>query len=131
MRFPVLLILPCILLASPVRAAGCQVTPFRMMYGLDTQSQMVVRSGQPCGISMGAGPGRTYSAGGGNGLSVAEAPEHGSVAVVGGNGIAYRPAPGYTGPDRFTFQSTGEVLPVRGPPLRGTARVMMDVNVVP
>ena len=41
-------------------------------------------------------------------IFVGDLPAHGSIAVIGGQAI-YTPAPGYSGPDSFTFYARGRV----------------------
>lgn len=114
---------------KPAQAATCRIAPFSMLYGVDSQSHMDVSSGAPCRIRIGAGRGRTYSAGGGSDLAVSAQAQHGRVTLIGPREIGYRSSPGYVGSDQFTFETTGETLPVRGPARRGTAHVMVDVAV--
>lgn len=126
-----LLVLSLVTLSSPAWAAGCRITPFSVLYGIDSQSQMDVGSGRSCGIRIGAGRGRTYSAGGGSDLAVSTQAQHGKATLTGPKEISYRSAPGYVGPDQFVFETTGETMPVRGPARRGTAHVTVDVVVGP
>lgn len=96
---------------------------------IDSQSHLDAGSGQPCGIKYGSPRGCTYSACGGSDLAVSVQARHGRVTLLGPYEIIYRSAPGYVGPDRFTFESTGEVMPVRGLIRRRTAHVSVDVTV--
>ena len=80
----------------------CRVSEPPAVFGVNSETQMLVRGGLPCPIW-------TRIAGASvNELTVTVAPKNGTITPRGRTGVSYRPAANYRGTDLFEFAMRGD-----------------------
>src|SRR4051794_27841872 len=82
-------------------ASACSFVNFRFFFGTDSETDMTVRSGQPCSIPLVTGGRASYS-----GIVISR-PARGGTARATSSGASYQSRPGYKGPDSFAFTASG------------------------
>ena len=108
--------------AHPALAAHCRYDRIAFIYGQDSQGHIVAPAAVPCHIFFKSGRDRSE-------WSIAQPPGHGTLASVGDRGWNYMPARGYTGPDSFAVEVSGETM---GRYVHsGSSKVSFAVDVVP
>ena len=118
------LLLMSICASGTALAANCSITPFNGLPGTDTSAQMVVRSGTSCGVGM-------TVRGGGMKMTIGRQATNGTATAPTEMSFAYAPRPGFVGQDSFEADFTGELLSNgKGPNMRGTSHIAVDVTVV-
>jgi hypothetical protein len=82
-------------------ASACSFVNFRFFFGTDSETDMTVRSGQPCSIPLVTGGRASYSS-----MVISRPPRNGT-ARANSSGATYQSRPGYRGPDSFAFTASG------------------------
>jgi hypothetical protein len=82
-------------------ASACSFVNFRFFFGTDSETDMTVRSGQPCSIPLITGGRASYS-----GFVISRLPR-GGTARANSSDATYQSKPGYKGPDSFAFTASG------------------------
>ena len=118
-------------MAGPALAADCRIDHFSFVFGSDSQTHMVVKSGRLCTISMRMGLAyRSAYVGGPGAVAVSTPASHGVATTPTLQTWTYVSQAGYVGKDHFVFDETGEVMTTRQV-IRGTSHIDVDVDVVP
>ena len=115
--------LACLLVLAGHVEAVARCSPALTIYAFDNQTvegRIYVRGGTPCAIRVRSSAGPTYSA------HIVEKPSVGTVTIDGRDRIVYKPRPGFTGSDTFTYARKGETT--RGEPSTRTVRVLVAVR---
>ena len=106
----------------PAWAAHCRYDRTSITFGQDSQGHIMAPAAVPCHIFFRSARDRTQ-------WSVAQEPAHGMLKPVGDRGWDYVPMRGYSGPDAFAVQVSGETM---GRYVHsGTSRISFAVDVVP
>src|ERR1041384_1000301 len=87
--------------AGVAEASACSFVNFRFFFGTDSETDMTVRSGQPCSMPLITGGRASYS-----GIRISR-PARGGMARADSSGVTYQSRPGYKGPDSFAFTVSG------------------------
>jgi len=87
--------------AGMVEASACNFVNFRFFFGTDSDTDMQVRSGEPCSIPLVTGGRASYS-----GIVISR-PARGGTARADSSGVTYRSKPGFKGADSFAFTVSG------------------------
>jgi len=97
------LVLAAVFLAGAgiVEASACNFVNFRFFFGTDSDTDMQVRSGEPCSIPLVTGGRASYS-----GIVISR-PARGGTARADSSGVTYRSKPGFKGADSFAFTVSG------------------------
>jgi hypothetical protein len=82
-------------------ASACSFVNFRFFFGTNSETDMTVRSGQPCSIPLVTGGRASYSS------MVISRPARNGTAHTTSSGATYQSRPGYKGPDSFAFTASG------------------------
>ena len=115
-----------IVLSTYAHAENCHVDHYNFVFGQDTSTHMMVKSGKTCGSSIRVGGGGLTS------LTIAQPPQSGQATTPSSVRWEYRPKPGYSGKDAFVVQGTGESMSSkRGIVHSGNVNINVDVDVVP
>ena len=117
--------------ASNLLAATCSISGYQFMFGQDTETHMIVKSGTLCGSTFGKVTSHPALAqiGGPTGTVVSEAATNGTASVLSESHWQYVPRRGFVGKDRFVVAISGEMMGrfVQ----RGTTHLTVEVDVVP
>ncbi len=105
--------------AGIVEASACNFVDFRFFFGTDSDTDMQVRSGQPCSMPLITGGRASYS-----GIVISR-PARSGTARAGSSGVTYQSKPGYKGADSFAFTVSGTNRFVSG---RTTVEVRVTVQ---
>ena len=120
-----------VMMAGPALASDCRIDQFSIVFGSDSQTRMVVKTGRLCSIMMHMGlTNRSAYVGGPNAISISTPASHGVASTPTPRTWTYVSQPGYVGQDHFVFDQTGEVMTTRRV-VRGTSHIDVDVDVVP
>src|SRR5947199_9931836 len=95
-----------LLALGATEASACNYVNFRFFFGTDSETDMTVRSGQPCSMPLITGGRASYS-----GIVISR-PARGGTARADASGVTYQSKPGFKGADSFPFTLSGT------PPLR-------------
>ena len=87
--------------AGIAEASACNFVNFRFFFGTDSETDMTVRSGEPCSMPLITGGRASYS-----GIVISRQARAGT-ARADSSGVTYRSRPGYKGPDSFAFRVSG------------------------
>jgi len=87
--------------AGIVEASACNFVNFRFFFGTDSETDMSVRSGQPCSMPLITGGRASYS-----GIRISRQ-ARGGAARADSSGVTYQSRPGFRGPDSFAFTVSG------------------------
>ena len=104
--------------AGVAEASACNFVNFRFFFGTDSDTDMTVRSGQPCSMPLITGGRASYS-----GIVISR-PARGGTARADSSGVTYQSRPGFKGPDSFAFTVSG-TTPFR----TGSTTVVVRVSV--
>jgi hypothetical protein len=104
--------------ASLGEASACNFVNFRFFFGTDSDTDMTVRSGQPCSMPLITGGRASYS-----GIRISRQ-ARGGTARADSSGVTYQSRPGYKGPDSFAFTVSGT-----NPHRTGSTTVLVRVTV--
>ena len=111
-----------LIIAQPVLAAHCRYDRTAFIFGQDTSGHITAPAAVPCHIFFRSARGRSE-------WSIAQQPGHGALLPIEGRGWNYIPAHGYSGPDSFVVEVTGESM---GRYVHsGSSKVSFAVDVVP
>ena len=117
--------------AGPALASDCRIDRFTIIFGSDSQTRMVVKSGRLCSITMHMGlTQRSAYVGGPGAVSISSPASHGVASTPTLQTWTYVSQPGFVGKDHFVFDESGEVMTPRRV-IRGTSHIDVDVDVVP
>jgi len=83
------------------KASACNFVNFRFFFGTDSETDMTVRSGQPCSMPLITGGRASYS-----GIVISR-PARGGTARADSSGVTYQSKPGFKGADSFAFTVSG------------------------
>lgn len=87
---------------APANAADCEVRRYPIVINLDTEVEMIARSGKDCRVRFPKDEGFEAEQN-----EIGDRPHYGGVRVSGASTVYYRSNPGYKGPDRFSFTLCG------------------------
>ena len=108
-----------VLLSIDPAFAACRSLPMQIYANQAIERPITVRSGERCGLKLGASGGPTF------GAAIVQRPAHGSASVQPPHGVIYRANPGYVGADSFTFVRKG--LDRHNQPVTFTVNVAVTV----